>query len=148
MALWLATRGRLPSGSELYRKDPLSIVGVLGLAAVTDLAEYRVGPAESCHASVDLLMGGTPQTQPARYAEASPRALLPLRATQVFIQGARDPIVDPASVRAYVEAAQKAGDHAVLLPLPEAGHFEASTPLPENEMVFLEALQELLAAGK
>jgi acetyl esterase/lipase len=144
LALWLATRSRLAKESELYRLDPLPIRGVLALAAVTDLYEYRKGPAASCHGSVDQVLGGTPEKYPRRYAETSPRQLLPLGVPQIFIDGAEDPIVDPASERAYVEAAKKAGDRAELFLLPNAGHFEASVPLPQTEPIFEKALHLLL----
>ena len=88
LALWLATRARLPNDSEIYRPDPLPIRGVLGLAAVTDLYEYRKGSPGSCHGSVDQVMGGTPEKYSRRYAETSPRQLLPLGVPQVFIDGA------------------------------------------------------------
>ncbi len=144
LALWLATRARLPAASELYRKDPLRVRGVLGLAAIADLAAYRVGPAESCHASVDQLLGGTPQTVAERYAQTSPRQRLPLGVPQVFIQGESDPIVEAASVREYAAAAEKAGDKATILLLPAAGHFEAAVPLPQTEATFEKALRLLL----
>ncbi len=147
LALWLASRAKLPATSDLFLKDPIAIRGVLALAAVTDLAKYRVGPPGSCHSSVDPLLGGTPEKVASRYAETSPIARLPLGIPQVFIQGAADPIVDPASVRAYADAAKKAGDQATVLALPGAGHFEASVPLPKTEAVFEEALRLLLKPG-
>ncbi len=148
LALWLATRSRLPNDSEIYRPDPLPIRGVLGLAAVTDLVQYRHGPTESCHGSVDQLLGGSPEKFPRRYAETSPRQLLPLGVPQIFIQGEADPIVGPGPVRDYVEAAKKAGDRAMLLPLASAGHFEAAVPRPRTEAVFEKALRWLTETGK
>ena len=145
LALWLPTRARLPATSELYREKPLPIRGVLGLAAVSDLEQYRVGPADSCHGAVDQLLGGSPEKYATRYAETSPRQRLPLGVPQVFIQGEADPIVEPGPVRAYVDAAKKAGDRATFLPLPGAGHFEASVPLPKTEATFAEALRFLQA---
>ena len=139
LALWLASRGQLAAESELFLKDPIAIRGVLGLAAITDLAQYRIGPPDSCHSSVDQLLGGAPEKVSSRYAETSPSQRLPLGVPQVFIQGERDPIVDPASVRAYVESAKKSGDRALVLPLPSAGHFETSAPLPEVEPLLAEA---------
>ena len=144
LALWLAARGKLAPDSALYAPSPLRIRGVLGLAAITDLESYRIGPADSCNAAVDQLMGGDPQTYPARYAQASPRRLLPLGVPQVFIQGGRDPIVDPASVQSYVAAARKAGDPATELLLPQSGHFEAAVPYAPTELAFREALRRLL----
>lgn len=144
LALWFATRDRLPESSALYRKNPLAIHGVLGLAAIANLAAYRVGPAGSCHSSVDQLLGGTPEHVAGRYAETSPQERLPLGVPQIFIQSESDPIVDPASVRDYAAAAEKSGDKVTILPLPGAGHFEASVPLPETEAIFEKALRLLL----
>ena len=143
LALWLASRGKLANDSELARSEPLKIRGVLGLAAITDLASYRVGPAESCNASVDKLLGGTPEQEPRRYAETSPLARLPLGVPQVLVQGALDAIVPPAGVQAYVEAALRAGDAASLVLLPEAGHFEPAVPHPASEAALRQALQRL-----
>jgi acetyl esterase/lipase len=145
LGLWLASRAKLPETSPLFIKDPLPIRGVLGLAAITDLARYRVGPPKSCHASVEPLPGGPPEQVADRYAETSPAQRLPLGVRQVFIQGENDPIVSAESVRAYVDAAKKAGDDAFILPLPAAGHFESSVPLPASDAVFREALQRLFA---
>ncbi|MEO7167039.1 MAG: alpha/beta hydrolase [Spartobacteria bacterium] len=145
LALWLASRARLPKTSEIYLEKPLPIRGVLGLAAITDLEQYRVGPPDSCHSAVDQLLGGGPEKYPTRYAETSPRQRLPLGVPQIFIQGEADPIVAPGPVRAYVEAAEKAGDRATVLLLPGAGHFEASVPLPKTEATFTEALRFLQA---
>jgi pimeloyl-ACP methyl ester carboxylesterase len=91
------------------------------------------------------LLGGGPDKVPSRYAETSPSQRLPLGVPQVFIQGANDPIVDAASVQDYVSASTKAGDHAVILTLPGAGHFEAALPLPYTESIFENALRQLLS---
>ncbi len=144
LALWLATRATLPQSSELHGANPITLRGVLGLAAITDLAQYRIGPPKSCHSSVDPLLGGTPEAIPGRYAETSPIERLPIGVRQIFIQGEKDPIVEAASVRAYSAAAEKAGDRAVILSLPSAGHFESAVPIPATEETFTEALRLLL----
>jgi acetyl esterase/lipase len=140
LALWLASRCRLMEESELFVHASIDIRGVLGLAAITNLYEYRIGPAQSCHASVECLLGGPPNKVARRYEETSPMQRLPLGVPQVFIQGERDPIVSLDSVRAYVAASTKAGDKANLLPLPNAGHFETSVPVGASEAALLEAL--------
>ncbi len=145
LALWLASRAKLEQTSELFVKDPLPVRGVLGLAAITHLAQYRIGPPKSCHSSVEPLLGGPPERVRERYAATSPVERLPLRVRQVFIQGEKDPIVSAESVRAFVEAAKRAGDNATLLPLESLGHFEAAVPLPSTEAAFNEALKLLLA---
>jgi acetyl esterase/lipase len=144
LGLWLASRSKLPKSSELYRENPVTIRGVLGLAAITNLEKYRIGPPNSCHSSVEPLLGGGPDKVSSRYAEVSPSQRLPLGVPQIFIQGEKDPIVEAASVREYVEAAKKAGDNAEILSLLEAGHFEVSVPLPQTKSVFEEALRMLV----
>lgn len=144
LALWLASRAKLAKAGELFVEAPIEIRGVLGLSAITDLFEYRKGPAKSCHASVELLLGGTPEMVERRYSETSPMQRLPLGLPQVFVQGERDPIVSADSVRAYVAASVKAGDDARLIVLPGAGHFEPSVPIAASEPALREALTLLV----
>jgi acetyl esterase/lipase len=144
LALWLASRPRLTPDQALWTtSQPLPIHGVLGLAAITDLDEYRIGPADSCHASVEPLLGGDPALVPDRYAQASPLRRLPLRVPQVLVHGALDPIVDLAAARRYVERARAAGDTAQLLEIPLAGHFDVAAPVPASMPVLREALRLL-----
>jgi acetyl esterase/lipase len=131
IALYLASR----------EGDPVRPRLVVGLAAITDLETYRIGPADSCHASVDRLMGGTPQEQPLRYAQVSPLNLLPLPVRAVLIQGGRDKIVSLESAKAYAKAA---GDRAKLVTIRSAGHFEVIVPEGESWEALLGALKELL----
>lgn len=128
LALWLAARARLPAQSALHRAHPLRLRGAIGLAPITDLQQYRVGPADSCNASVDRLLGGDERTQPQRYAQASPRALLPLGVPQWLIQGGRDPIVPAKGVQDYLAEARRRGDTVELLLQPAVGHFEPAVP--------------------
>jgi acetyl esterase/lipase len=141
LALWLASRKHLSKESELFIEHPIGIRGVLGLAAITDLYEYRKGPPQSCNASVEPLLGGTPDAVPNRYEQSSPLQRLPLGIPQVFIQGERDSIVTPASVRAYVDAAKHAGDSAELLAIPQIGHFETSVAIRATEEQLRAAIQ-------
>lgn len=143
LALWLAARGKLKLGSDLYVVNPLPLKAVVGLAAITDLHTYRVGPADSCNASVDQLMGGSDARYPQRYAQASPLALLPLGVPQWLIQGELDRIVPVTSVSAYAQAATAKGDLVNLRVLPQAGHFEPVAPQPPAWA----ALKEALAAA-
>jgi acetyl esterase/lipase len=145
LALWLAARPQLPPDSALYRPDPLPLRGVLGLAPITDLVRYRIGPAGSCHSAVEPLLGGTPEEHPARYAQASPLALLPLRVPQQLVQGARDPIVSADSVADYARAAEAQGDTVQLHRVDAAGHFELVAPGSVAWPTIARALQALLA---
>jgi len=127
LALWLAARDQLPAGSAPYRPNPMKLRGVVGLSAITDLSSFSRSSG-GCNAAVGELLGGPPERQVLRYQQASPQALLPLGVPQWLIQGADDPIVPAASVRAYQKAAQDAGDTVELSEIPGAGHFEPALP--------------------
>lgn len=142
LALWAASRAQLPGDSELSRGSPVPVHQVIGLAAITNLENYRVGPADSCHASVDALLDGDPQTRPERYALASPAQRLPLGTRMVLIQGERDRIVSPQSCQAFVEQAQASGDRARCLLLPGAGHFDTGVPTAASKAAMQQALQD------
>jgi len=86
-------------------------------------------------------MGGTDEEQPARYAQVSPLALLPLKLPVWLLQGERDRIVDAASASAYVQAA---GAQATLRTIASAGHFELVVPEGESWTVLQQALREAL----
>lgn len=145
LALWLGARQQLKKSSALYLRQPLALQGVVGLAAITDLNSYRIGEPGSCNSSVDQLMGGTPEQQAARYAEASPRALLPLGVAQWFIQGGKDPIVPAASVTDYIAAAQRAGDVVSLSDDAELGHFDPAVPQTRLGAAAIAAARQLLS---
>lgn len=141
LALWL---GKENSSAQSATPRPRILVS---LAGITDLRQYRVGPEGSCHASVDELLGGSPERVADRYAMASPIERLPLGINQFIMQGKRDPIVSPASVRHYVEAARKAGDHVQLLNV-EGGHFDVVMTDSIAFKALLQALKTTLEPSK
>lgn len=143
LALWLASRPRLQPNSAVFRPQPLTLRGVVGLAAITDLVGFGEGNG-SCNAAVDDLMGGTPTQQLARYSQVSPRALLPLEMPQWLIQGELDAIVPVAGARAYAEAARGEGDAVELRAIPDAGHFEPVLTTGSAWEALREALGDLL----
>ncbi len=148
LALWLASRHHTPTGSPLYNLAPVEISGVIGLAAITDLAQYRIGPEQSCHGAVEPLMGGAPSQVPIRYADVSPMALLPLSVPQVLIQGDFDDVVPPPSAENYVTAAKRSGDNATLKREP-LGHFDlvlAKGPSYDGILAALESMTNAASA--
>jgi acetyl esterase/lipase len=126
LALWLAARPRLPESDPRRGKDPLRLRGVVGLAPIPDLA--RGAKARVCGTAVEDLLGGSPEAQPARYAAASPFALLPLGVRQELVHGRADRIVPVSLSEDYVAAARAKGDAATLTPVDGAGHFDVIAP--------------------
>jgi acetyl esterase/lipase len=112
---------------------------VVALAAVSDLRESaeRVGP----EGAVARFLGGMPDDVPNRYAEASPRELLPLGVRQILVHGNADLSVPYAQSVSYVEAA--AGE-AELVTLEGAGHFEPIDPQARVFPATVTAIRSLL----
>jgi acetyl esterase/lipase len=124
LVLWAAKRARLP---------------VVALAAVSDLRESaeRVGR----DGAVARLLGGMPDELPDRYAEASPRELLPLGVGQILVHGDADTGVPYAQSVSYVEAA--AGE-AELVTLVGAGHFDLIDPQARDFPAVVTSIRSLL----
>lgn len=142
LALWLAAESGQRNTGGGARSNSVPIRTVVSLAGITDLQTYRKGPPGSCHSAVDDLLGGSPSTQPARYAGASPIERLPLRVQQIIIQGSKDHVVAANSAVKYSEAARRAGDRVQLVTV-DGGHFDvvlASGPI-------FQALEKALAQG-
>jgi acetyl esterase/lipase len=144
LALWAAARHKLLKGSSLYVQRPLALAGVVGLAPITDLTTYRLGLPGSCNSVVDDLLGGSPKDVPSRYAETSPRALLPLGVPQRLIQGARDSVVPADSLATYAAAAKASGDSVAVTAISAAGHFEPALPVNPAWPKVQAAVRELL----
>jgi acetyl esterase/lipase len=94
-------------------------------AGVVDLHEaWRLGLSSG---AVGELLGGSPDEHPARYADASPAARVPLGVRQLLVHGRNDDVVPVELSRAYCERAQAAGDDVELVETDE-GHFECIDP--------------------
>lgn len=143
LALWAAARGVLPEDSPLYTPDPLLPNGVVTLAGINDLADYRAHGPGRCGEpdTVDALLAG------AGYADTSPAALLPAGVPQIVISGERDPIVPPVLGERYVLLARAAGDEAVSIVLEEAGHFELIDPAAPAWTPIRDALLTVMDGG-
>jgi len=119
LALWAATRPQTSAS--------VPIAGVVGLAAITDLAAYGAQPG-SCNASVTPLLGGGPAEVPDRYRAASPIERLPIGVPVRLVHGDRDPIVPIAMANDFVDRAKAAGDEANVTTVTGAGHFDLIAP--------------------
>jgi acetyl esterase/lipase len=118
LALWAAARAPSPAAFPW--------VGVVGLAAVSDLVE--ASRLNLSRGVVRDFLGGTPEAVPARYREASPVELLPNGVPTVLVHGTEDADVPFALSPAYVQRAQAAGDTARLVTLEGGTHFDVIEP--------------------
>jgi acetyl esterase/lipase len=89
---------------------------------------------------------------PERYAQASPRSLLPLGVPQVLILGQYEEFVPLALAEEYVAAARRAGDSVRLEVIPGVGHFEIASPRartwPSVSLSIRTLLESTAAAGQ
>lgn len=140
LALWLSRKHRRPRDPEHPLQNPL-FAGVVALAPVSDLVEAaRLGLGEGV---VLDFMGGGPEDRAAQYAQASPRALLPLGVRQIVIHGTDDDTVPYSLSQAYVLDARQEGDDATLETLKGMGHFEPIDPRSAAFPVVLGAVRKL-----
>jgi pimeloyl-ACP methyl ester carboxylesterase len=125
LGLWAAKRFHLP---------------VVALAAVSDLRESA--SRHGREGDVARFLGGMPDELPERYAEASPRELLPLGVSQTLVHGTADPDVPYEMSAAYARAA---GEEARLITLEGAGHFEPIDPASREWPIVADAIATGLA---
>jgi acetyl esterase/lipase len=125
LAAWAASRVRLRPGAPgvLPKVAPRGVVAQAGVLDLVAAADQGLGGG----AVVDLL-GGTPTTQAARYAIASPAALVPAMCPVVAVHGTADTTVPPDQSRRYVDAALAARGQARLRMLDGVDHFRLIDP--------------------
>ena len=128
MALWLAARRNLPTGSEFATNTPLAVRGVVSIAGVTDLRAFAAMKASGCSSVVPRLMGGTPSEVPERYAQVSPIELVPLGVPSRLLTGYFDQTVTMDQASSFAARAHAKGDDAQRTLLEREGHFDALSP--------------------
>lgn len=144
LALWAASRHRLPEGSPGHRATPLPVRGVVSLAGVADLG-WAVA-AELGDGAAEALLGVPPEADPeGRYARADPARLLPTGLRAICVHGGLDEHVPVDCAMAYVAAAMEAGDPAELRVLDWEDHFSLVTPGSAAWTAVLRATADLLA---
>lgn len=118
LALWAAARSVLPAGAPgaAPRVVPER---VLALATVCDLR--RGGN------TARLLLGGSPEEVPERWALADPMRRIPLDVPVALVHGADDETVPVQDSRAYAAAALAAGADVTLIE-PLGGHRDPIDP--------------------
>jgi acetyl esterase/lipase len=145
LALWAAARHRLPQASRWHMPAPGPYRGVLGLAAVSSLAEAhaeRLGGG-----AAEELIGGPPGRYPDRYRLTDPARLIPLGIPVRLVHGTDDDRVPCHMSRDYAAHAAAAGDDVVLEELAGCGHFELIDPLSPAWSAVLAAVEAVAATS-
>ena len=132
LALWAASRraaGALP------------VSGVVALAPVADL--ITADRTDLDDDAVRLLLGGSHDAVPDRYAAADPVQLVPIGVRLIVLHGTADPWVPLEQSQAFAAAAAGAGDDVVLTELPGQDHYALIDPLSPAWSQVLAAIASL-----
>ncbi len=125
LALWAASRPRLPLPWSNVEVRPVSVVSVDGppvLAPLVGMDEQSCGQP-----AIVPLMGGTPAEKGAEFRIASPGEHLPLGVHQLLVGADLKMLLRP-----YAEAARANGDAVDVLEPDNADHFDIVTPGTPN----------------
>lgn len=137
LALWLASRSRLPIGAPGASSHvrPALVVAQAPVAALDRASALGLGGG-----AVDALLGGSPSERPKRYAVADPHALAPTGVRTVLAHGPEDLIVPISQSRDYLAAAVEghAGE-CTLVEVP-GDHFVHLDPTSEASRALRAAL--------
>jgi acetyl esterase/lipase len=125
LALWAASRSRIPTASPLASPAPPRPHGVVALGAITDL---QVDSNTACGPRRTALMAGEPSAaRPDPYADTSPYHLAPTGIPTVLVTGEDDVTVPAQGARRYVDRVRSLGDAADLA-TPPGGHVDEIAP--------------------
>ena len=127
LALWAASRARLPAASPLRVADPLPIGAVISLAGIGDLnGQGKVFAMPCGDDTIERLVDSAHRKNP--FADTSPAEMLPTGARVVMVHGVFDAVMPPYTGRDYVLKVRKAGDAAEAVTIPDAAHFDLVIP--------------------
>ena len=125
LALWLAARHRLPSGSVLAAGEPLPIAHVVSLGGLPDLAAVESSPDNGCGTDVIARLVGD---RADRFADTSVPRLLPIGVPIDLLNGSEDRIVPARMAPAFARMAREHGDSVTLHEVAGTGHVELISP--------------------
>ncbi len=129
LALWLATRAKLPVSSLLHTAHSLRIRHVISLGGLPDLEATATNADNGCGTEVVAKLVGPPTPQHLDvYADTSVPRLLPLGVKQDLVNGREDRIIPLVMATDYIAKAKAAGDTATLHTIPATGHVELIAP--------------------
>lgn len=146
LALWLASRERIVTEHRWRGGVPDGLQGVVGLAAITDLAEFAAGSGD-CNAAVPMLLGDDNARYADRLAVASPDRLMPPAVPVHLVHGREDRIVPLSQTVVYVNNVNRSGGSARETLLEDAGHFDPIAPFTEAWAAARSVVLRMLGEG-
>ncbi|MEM7741216.1 MAG: alpha/beta hydrolase [Pseudomonadota bacterium] len=129
LAVWAASRRKIPQHSPLYRDNPLPLGAVVNSGGLADLAASEPVTLKTCLADIkDLLIGNASEHRPNPLADTSPTELFAPNAAIISVNGSLDRIAPPALGRQLTAAVLDAGGEASYHEVAGAGHVELIAP--------------------
>ncbi|MEX5744352.1 alpha/beta hydrolase [Massilia sp. X63] len=128
---WMAGRARIPAASPLHRAQTLKVPAVVSLGGLADLRNEAALIKSSCGRDSAELAGVPGPGRPDVFVDTNAAELLPNGSRTWLVTGELDTISPPRVARDYAARARKAGDHAEVVILPGASHYDevaASSP--------------------
>jgi len=138
LALWLASRARLPAGAP--GAAPRAPLPALAVAQAPVAALVRGAREGLGGGAVAALLGGDPDEVPERYAVADPVALAPSGVPAVLLHSEQDGVVPISQSEEYVRAAGP-GARLVRVPGDHFAHLDPRSPAVEELRRALQVLR-------
>ena len=122
------------------------MAGVVDIEGPVDLATFIAIDRQVCGTPsvVEELLGGGPDKLAERYREASAAGLLPLGTKQELLIADKDSEPWIGSIKAYGEAAKKAGDPVTVTMMENSGHFDGLNPKATAWSTVLASIQSII----
>jgi acetyl esterase/lipase len=147
LALWLASRERILEDERWRGGVPDGLQGVVGLAAITDLAEFAAGSGD-CNRAVPVLLGEDDAHYADRLGVASPDRLMPPAVPVHLVHGRQDAIVPLSQTVVYVNNVNRTSGSANETLVEGAGHFDPIAPFTESWSEARSVILEMLARAE
>jgi len=151
LALWLASRQKLPQSSVLYRPSPLALIGAVDVEGPPDIQTALNWDQRVCSGPVVReFMGGLPGEVPSHYKQGSASGLLPIGVRQELLYAGRNQFMaDDEKTWAdqftsYAASATKSGDQVHARRMENAGHFDGIDPESSSWPEVLTSIKSLL----
>lgn len=128
LALWAATRDKLPRTSPLWVANPVLPDAVVGVAAPGNIEPLRAVSDGFCGQGVfDAVVGWPTETRTDVFADTNPSRLLPIGLPIRLIGGSDDQVIPPPLMQMFERQANAAGDDVTFELVQDADHIDVIT---------------------
>ncbi len=145
---WMAGRARIPGTSPLYRALPLRVPAVVSLGGLADLRNEADLIKKSCGRDTVELAGSPGPDRPDVFVDTNAAELMPNGSRTWLVTGELDTISPPRVAHDYAARARRAGDHAEVVILPGASHYDEVAATSPVWPQVLEVIERALGQAK